>query len=83
MNNPKRRMFTIFDILIQGNEWPVSFFLQEVLEKTHLSSEFFNLYLHQNYLEFSAGIDDVVGKECPTEYFQYLNHLQLSSSITV
>ena len=43
--------------------------MQEVLEKTHLSSEFFNLYLHQNYLEFSADIDDVVGKECPTEYF--------------
>lgn len=33
---------------------------EEVLEKTHLSSEFFNLYLHQNYLEFSADIDDVV-----------------------
>lgn len=59
----------IFDILIQGNKWPVSFFMQEVLEKTHLSSEFFNLYLHQNYLEFSADIDDVVGKECPTKYF--------------
>lgn len=70
MNNPKRQMSTIiFDTLIQGNKWPVSFFMQEVLEKTHLSSEFFNLYLHQNYLEFSADIDDVVGKACPNEYF--------------
>ncbi len=35
-------------------------FIKEVLERTHLSSELFNLYLHQNYLEFFANIDDVV-----------------------
>ncbi len=36
------------------------FFIKEVLERTHLSSELFNLYLHQNYLEFFGDIDDVV-----------------------
>ena len=37
-----------------------SYFVQEVLERTHLSSEVFNLYLHQNYLEFFDDIDNVV-----------------------
>jgi len=36
------------------------FFMQDVLDRTHLSSEVFNLYLHQNYLEFFDDIDDVV-----------------------
>ena len=36
------------------------FFMQDVLDRTHLSSEIFNLYLHQNYLEFFVDIDDVV-----------------------
>ena len=41
--------------------------MQEVLERTHLSSDVFNLYLHQNYLEFFADIDDVVSeKKFPT-----------------
>ena len=35
-------------------------FMQDVLDRTHLSSEVFNLYLHQNYLEFFVDIDDVV-----------------------
>ena len=34
--------------------------MQDVLDRTHLSSEVFNLYLHQNYLEFFDDIDDVV-----------------------
>lgn len=33
---------------------------EDVLDRTHLSSEVFNLYLHQNYLEFFDDIDDVV-----------------------
>ncbi|XP_044138718.1 cell cycle checkpoint protein RAD17 [Bufo gargarizans] len=31
-----------------------------VVEKSHMRSELFNLYLHQNYLDFFSDIDDVV-----------------------
>ncbi|CAL8247945.1 unnamed protein product [Merluccius merluccius] len=30
-----------------------------VVERSHLSAEFFNLYLHQNYLDFFSEVDDV------------------------
>ncbi|NXA32045.1 RAD17 protein, partial [Eudromia elegans] len=33
---------------------------EEVVEKSHMSGSMFNLYLHQNYVEFFANIDDVV-----------------------
>ncbi|XP_038068442.1 cell cycle checkpoint protein RAD17-like [Patiria miniata] len=33
---------------------------EDVLEHTHMSSENFNLYLHQNYLDFYEHLDDVV-----------------------
>lgn len=45
---------------------------EAVLEKTHLSSEFFNLYLHQNYLDFFADIDDVVNV---SEHFSEADYL--------
>ena len=31
------------------------------MERTHLTSDMFNLYLHQNYLEFFSDMDDLVG----------------------
>ena len=31
------------------------------MERTHLTSDMFNLYLHQNYLEFFSNMDDLVG----------------------
>ncbi|KAM3611530.1 uncharacterized protein V6R79_020092 [Siganus canaliculatus] len=31
-----------------------------VVERSHMSGEFFNLYLHQNYLDFFSEVDDVV-----------------------
>ena len=42
------------------NELFVSFHFKEVLDRIHLSSDMFNLYLHQNYLEFFSDVDDVV-----------------------
>uniref|UniRef100_A0AAR2LI59 AAA+ ATPase domain-containing protein n=1 Tax=Pygocentrus nattereri TaxID=42514 RepID=A0AAR2LI59_PYGNA len=30
-----------------------------VIERSHMSGEFFNLYLHQNYLDFYLNVDDV------------------------
>ncbi|XP_068781677.1 cell cycle checkpoint protein RAD17-like [Struthio camelus] len=33
---------------------------EEIVEKSHMSGNMFNLYLHQNYVEFFANIDDVV-----------------------
>ncbi|KAM4049340.1 cell cycle checkpoint protein RAD17 [Anomaloglossus baeobatrachus] len=33
---------------------------EAVVEKSHMRSELFNLYLHQNYLDFFSDIDDVV-----------------------
>lgn len=38
----------------------LTFSPEEVLGRTHLSSDMFNLYLHQNYLEFFSDIEDVV-----------------------
>lgn len=33
---------------------------QMVVEHSHMSGEVFNLYLHQNYLDFFSDMDDVV-----------------------
>ncbi|XP_056395221.1 cell cycle checkpoint protein RAD17 [Hyla sarda] len=33
---------------------------EAVVEKSHMRSELFNLYIHQNYLDFYCDIDDVV-----------------------
>lgn len=38
----------------------LTFSPEEVLDRIHLSSDMFNLYLHQNYLEFFSDVDDVV-----------------------
>lgn len=32
---------------------------QLVVEKSHMSAELFNLYLHQNYIDFFADMEDV------------------------
>lgn len=31
-----------------------------MIENSHMSVEMFNLYLHQNYLDFFGDIDDIV-----------------------
>ncbi|NXD30163.1 RAD17 protein, partial [Spelaeornis formosus] len=33
---------------------------EDIVEKSHMSGSMFNLYLHQNYLDFFSDIDDVV-----------------------
>ncbi|XP_062924640.1 cell cycle checkpoint protein RAD17 isoform X1 [Mobula hypostoma] len=33
---------------------------EEVIENSHMSEELFNLYLHQNYVDFFSDIDDIV-----------------------
>lgn len=48
----------IFRILVYHNVFVFS--PQAVVEKSHMQSELFNLYLHQNYLDFFSDIDDVV-----------------------
>ena len=32
---------------------------QLVVERSHMSAELFNLYLHQNYLDFFSSVEDV------------------------
>lgn len=36
-----------------------SFSCQLVVERSHMSGEFFSLYLHQNYLDFFCEVEDV------------------------
>lgn len=38
----------------------LEFLFQDVIEKCNLSGDYFNAYLHQNYLEFFSEITDVV-----------------------
>lgn len=33
--------------------------IQLVVEQSHMSGEFFNLYLHQNYLDFFSEVEEV------------------------
>lgn len=33
--------------------------VQVVVDRSHMSGEFFNLYLHQNYLDFFSEVEDV------------------------
>ncbi|XP_025025952.1 LOW QUALITY PROTEIN: cell cycle checkpoint protein RAD17 [Python bivittatus] len=33
---------------------------EDVIEKSHMPGDLFNIYLHQNYLEFFSDIDDIV-----------------------
>lgn len=34
-------------------------YVQLVVERSHMSGEFFNLYLHQNYVDFFSQLEDV------------------------
>ncbi|XP_070564526.1 cell cycle checkpoint protein RAD17-like [Ptychodera flava] len=53
---------------------PLTFNPEEVVEKTHMSSEFFTSYLHQNYLDFYSDIDDVVSA---STYLSDADHLTI------
>ena len=41
-------------------KWQNWFVFQSVVEHSHLSSEMFVLYLHQNYVSFYEDLDDIV-----------------------
>lgn len=45
-----------------------------VVERSHVSGEFFNLYLHQNYLDFFSEVEDV------DKASQYLSDADLITS---
>ncbi|XP_076076265.1 cell cycle checkpoint protein RAD17-like [Mytilus galloprovincialis] len=47
---------------------------EDVVEKSHLSGEYFTAYLHQNYLEFYTNIDDLVRS---TEYLSDADYLTI------
>ena len=49
-------------------------FLKEVLEKSHISGDFFMSYLHQNYIDFFTSLDDV------TRAADYLSQADVLSS---
>lgn len=37
----------------------LSLLYQLVIERSHMSGELFNLYLHQNYMDFFTDVEDV------------------------
>ncbi|KAK3600453.1 hypothetical protein CHS0354_037859 [Potamilus streckersoni] len=39
---------------------PLQIYPEDVVEKSHLSGEYFTAYLHQNYMEFFSELEDVV-----------------------
>lgn len=52
--------------------------MQEVVEKTQVSGDYFNTFLHQNYLEFLSTVEDV------ERFLEYLSDADtLSSQYTV
>lgn len=53
-------------------------YVQEVVEKTQVSGDYFNTFLHQNYLEFLSTVEDV------ERFLEYLSDADtLSSQYTV
>ncbi|XP_053394672.1 cell cycle checkpoint protein RAD17-like [Mercenaria mercenaria] len=47
---------------------------EDVVEKSHLSGDFFGAYLHQNYVEFFSSIEDVVSA---SEYLSDADYLTI------
>lgn len=54
------------DFLSTCRRDPLSMIPEEVIEKSHISSDGFTAFLHQNYLDFYTNLDDVVSA---SEYF--------------
>ncbi|XP_074643529.1 cell cycle checkpoint protein RAD17-like [Tubulanus polymorphus] len=53
---------------------PLLFMPEDVVEKSNLSSDLFNAFLHENYMEFFTDIDDVVRA---TEYMSDSDYLTI------
>lgn len=45
--------------LSEHSELCVCIFVQLIVDRSHMPGEFFNLYLHQNYLDFFSEVEDV------------------------
>lgn len=53
---------------------PLQVHPEDVVEKSHLSGDFFGAYLHQNYMEFFSNIEDVVSA---SEYLSDADYLTI------
>ncbi|XP_064606495.1 cell cycle checkpoint protein RAD17-like [Liolophura sinensis] len=58
--------------LSHHNRTPLQVNAEDVIDRCHISGDFFNAYLHQNYLEFFSTIEDV---ERASEYFSIADFL--------
>ena len=58
----------------------VCFYLQEVVEKSHLSGDYFNAYLHQNYTEFFSCIEDIVSA---SDYLSDADYLTIDWAVSI
>ncbi|KAL3869413.1 hypothetical protein ACJMK2_042098 [Sinanodonta woodiana] len=54
---------------------PLQIYPEDVVEKSHLSGEYFTAYLHQNYMEFFSELDDVVQA---SEYLSCADYLTIN-----
>ena len=54
-------------------------FSKEVVDKSHLSGDFFGAYLHQNYVEFFSNIDDIVSA---SEYISDADYLTIDWAVS-
>ncbi|XP_062510170.1 cell cycle checkpoint protein RAD17-like isoform X2 [Corticium candelabrum] len=48
------------DHLADMERLPLCYVPEEIVEDSHLSPDYFTLYLHQNYLDFYQDVDDIV-----------------------
>ena len=70
--------FVFFPIL-SVNGFSLTCMFQDVIEKSHLSGDYFTAYLHQNYIEFYTDISDLVRS---TEYLSDSDYLTVDWSVS-
>lgn len=58
----------------------VAFYLQDVVEKSHLSGDYFSAYLHQNYLEFYTELSDL---ERAADYLSDSDNLTVEWAVSI
>ena len=51
-----------------------------MIERSHLSGDYFGAYLHQNYLDFFSSIDDVVSA---SEYLSDADYLTIDWAVSI
>ena len=50
-----------------------------MVERSHLSGDYFNAYLHQNYLEFFSSIEDIVSA---SDYLSDADYLTIDWAVS-